>query len=146
VCVCVCVMCLSRVRQSCRFPIYRAEFFMVRCCFCERGFSKDEEKIGPLDVDDETNLFCHVKCARWCNEVVNRKDRLAPSNLKKALSRRHREICSHCHKKGGMYHWSHACGRRACLSTKVFYCAGCIGCHHKKCKRTYHYPCALQAR
>lgn len=80
-----------------------------------------KEMIGPIEHKEYGyKLYLHENCAIYTPEVFQEKNGEF-KNLKKAIDRGRRTICSLCKKRGAT-----------------------IGCKNEDCKKVYHYPCGLK--
>ena len=84
----------------------------------------DNEKLGKLiliKVNNASNAWVHDQCARWAPEVHDPTGEGVLVGVRDAIQRGRRLKCKHCGEKGAT-----------------------IGCFSKRCKSSYHLPCARQ--
>ena len=94
------------------------------CAFC-RGTSTEEElrvKVGPvygpIRFKQDEAAYVHELCALWTPEIfLDGRNKF--KNLRKAVKRCNKLVCSFCKDRGGG-----------------------LGCFIKNCDKTYHYLCA----
>jgi len=84
----------------------------------------DSEKLGKLiliKVNNASNAWVHDQCARWAPEVHDPTGEGVLVGVRDAIQRGRRLKCKLCGEKGAT-----------------------IGCFSKRCKSSYHLPCARQ--
>ncbi|KAM3608437.1 uncharacterized protein V6R79_025356 [Siganus canaliculatus] len=99
---------------------------MVRCVLCHRR--EETPRTGPLSTKD--GVTAHQNCllyasAIWIVQDSPQYDDLfgfSPEDVLKEAKRGKRLVCSHCRDKGAT-----------------------VGCEVKRCQKSYHYPCAIEA-
>ncbi|XP_061082143.1 uncharacterized protein phf11 isoform X1 [Conger conger] len=95
------------------------------CGFCHS--SKESHITGPLLNKDD--VVAHSNCLFYSSDIINKNtpddDDLMgflPEDVKKEIRRGSKLKCAKCKRSGAT-----------------------VGCEVKRCKRSYHYPCALEA-
>ncbi|KAM9851308.1 uncharacterized protein phf11 [Aulostomus maculatus] len=95
----------------------------VSCVMC--GWSRETKATGPLSTKDK--VTAHQNCLLFssgiCCQYVPEFDDLfgfSVKDVKKEVKRGRKLVCNKCKKKGAT-----------------------VGCEVKRCRRSYHYPCAV---
>lgn len=98
----------------------------IICALCEK--SDETEITGPLN--SKGNISAHQNCLLFASGIYCKNSPTYDDlfgfdveDVKKELKRGKRLLCHHCKKNGAT-----------------------AGCDVKRCKRSYHYPCALEDR
>ncbi|KAM9343630.1 uncharacterized protein phf11 isoform 4-T4 [Pholidichthys leucotaenia] len=98
----------------------------VSCILCQR--SKETKVTGPLSTKQDVTAHqnCLLYSAGICCQNSPQFDDLfgfAVEDVRKEVKRGSKLQCSHCKKRGAT-----------------------AGCENGRCKRSYHYPCAVEAK
>ncbi|XP_026073814.1 uncharacterized protein LOC113053201 isoform X3 [Carassius auratus] len=98
----------------------------IICVLCEK--SDEDEITGPLSSKENTSA--HENCLLFASGIICKTSPtyddlfgFAVEDVKEEQRRGKRLLCYHCKKNGAT-----------------------AGCDLKRCKRSYHYPCAIEAR
>ena len=91
------------------------------CAFCHDGEDSDDPDEDPLIPIEsgQKQLWAHENCIWWCPDLYQDRD-LKWQNVGKALRRCHTLKCAKCGEGDAP-----------------------LGCKREACRKTWHYPCAL---
>ena len=91
------------------------------CAFCHDGEDSDDPDEDPLVPIEsgQKQLYAHENCIWWCPDLYQDRD-LKWQNVGKALRRCHTLKCAKCGEGDAP-----------------------LGCKREACRKTWHYPCAL---
>jgi hypothetical protein len=91
------------------------------CAFCHDGEDSDDPDEDPLIPIEsgQKQLYAHENCIWWCPDLYQDRD-LKWQNVGKALRRCHTLKCAKCGEGDAP-----------------------LGCKREACRKTWHYPCAL---